>query len=238
MRDHRSFESSDPNTDIFFAPGRSSLHISSYFRRISPPYVVFLRLAVGWLSRTLCVRRNRLLATDFIRLPSKRIYPDYYKIIKRPIALEDIKRKLEGGNYATFEEAKLDFELVFKNAKRFNIKDSQIWKDAKHLHVSPLRLRPILLAMARRSQRRSLAHTPQQKLVIKESNKLTGANEVPEGDDMDGPGADAPGSDGEASADKKKKPPNMIRLLKSRLQKLVDKSDDEYVFPSLAAAMC
>ena len=62
-----------------------------------------------------------------------------------------------------------------------------------------------------------------QKLVNKESTKLTG---VPAGDDDD---AEANGEAGSDNEDKKKKAPNMSRLLKTRLQKLIDKTDDKYV---------
>lgn len=62
--------------------------------------------------------------------------------------------------------------------------------------------------------------------MTKESNKLTGSTAEP-ADDNDANGAD--GSDGEGEGGKKKKTPNMTRLLKSRLQKLVEKTDDEYV---------
>lgn len=73
----------------------------------------------------------------FMRLPTKKQYPDYYVQIKHPIALEDIKRGLERGQYATFDDVKQEFEQCFKNAKKYNMKESQIWLDAKHLHVSP-----------------------------------------------------------------------------------------------------
>lgn len=49
---------------------------------------------------------------------------------------------------------------------------------------------------------------------------------VPADDDDD---AEANGEAGSDSEDKKKKAPNMTRLLKTRLQKLVDKTDDKYV---------
>jgi chromatin structure-remodeling complex subunit RSC4 len=78
-----------------------------------------------------------------MRLPSRRQYPDYYEQIKRPIALDDIKRRLEGGSYAFFDEVRGDFEQCFKNAKKYNMKESQIWKDAKHLHVRTC-LHPLL----------------------------------------------------------------------------------------------
>lgn len=61
-----------------------------------------------------------------------------------------------------------------------------------------------------------------QKLVIKEVSKLSG--KADDGDHEDG---DGEGSDGEEG--KKKKGPNMHRLLKTRLQKVVDKADDTYV---------
>jgi chromatin structure-remodeling complex subunit RSC4 len=80
--------------------------------------------------------RGRTLSLDFLRRPSKRLYPDYYKLIQRPIALEEIKKQLEHGAYPSLEAVKLDFELCFHNAKQYNMKDSEIWRDAKDLLVS------------------------------------------------------------------------------------------------------
>lgn len=86
-----------------------------------------------------------MLSHDFLRLPSKRQYPDYYQLIKRPISLDEIKTQLESGLYTTLEDVKQDFETCFKNAKRYNMKDSQIWKDAKQLHVCALSSRHFLI---------------------------------------------------------------------------------------------
>ena len=66
------------------------------------------------------------MSHDFLRLPSKRQYPDYYEQIKRPVALDEIKRKLESGQYAFFEEVKQDFEQCFKNAKKYNMKEGEL----------------------------------------------------------------------------------------------------------------
>ncbi|KAI0785390.1 Bromodomain-containing protein [Irpex lacteus] len=140
-------------------------------------------------------KEGRALSHDFLRLPSKRQYPDYYEQIKRPVALDDIKRRLEHGQYAFFEEVKQDFEQCFKNAKKYNMKESQIWKDAKYLH----------------------------KLVLLECEKL-GSGEV----EGDGDAADAgSGSEAEEGDEKKSKKTNKNRLLKSRLQKLVQKTADD-----------
>jgi hypothetical protein len=70
-----------------------------------------------------------------MRLPSKRQYPDYYDVIKQPIALEDIKTRLDGHKYTSLEDVRTDFELCFKNARRYNVRESQIWRDAKTLQV-------------------------------------------------------------------------------------------------------
>lgn len=50
---------------------------------------------------------------------------------------------------------------------------------------------------------------------------------MPAGEDAED--AEGNGEAGSDTEDKKKKTPNMNRLLKTRLQKLVDKTDDEYV---------
>ncbi|TDL20995.1 Bromodomain-containing protein [Rickenella mellea] len=78
-------------------------------------------------------KENRTLSTDFLRLPSKRQYPDYYTLIKRPIALEDIHANLDKLKYPTLEALRADFEVCFKNAKKYNVRESQIWRDAKTL---------------------------------------------------------------------------------------------------------
>ena len=81
---------------------------------------------------------GRSLSVDFIRLPNKRTYPDYYTIIKKPIALDKIKSHLDAGQYPSLLTVKNDLEQCFRNAKRYNLKDSQIFNDAKFLHVCRL----------------------------------------------------------------------------------------------------
>ncbi|QRV94709.1 bromodomain associated protein [Ceratobasidium sp. AG-Ba] len=73
------------------------------------------------------------LSTEFIKLPNKRTYPDYYTQIKQPIAFDDIRAKLDEKQYASFEDVKADFDLCFNNAKRYNLKNSDIWTAARDL---------------------------------------------------------------------------------------------------------
>ncbi|PPR01936.1 hypothetical protein CVT24_001275 [Panaeolus cyanescens] len=76
---------------------------------------------------------GRALAVPFLRKPPKRQYPDYYELIKKPIALDDIKKQLDSDAYSSIEDVKADFELLFGNAKQYNQTESEIFQDAKEL---------------------------------------------------------------------------------------------------------
>ncbi|KAG7099648.1 hypothetical protein E1B28_001474 [Marasmius oreades] len=121
---------------------------------------------------------GRSLTTQFLKQPHRRTYPDYYVLIKHPIALEDVKKKLDSRSYPALEAVKQDLDLCFTNAKAYNRKDSEIYQDAKDL----------------------------LKLTNKTYHKMLPSEEEGEG---------------------KHKPPSLNRLIKSRLQKLVDKTDDD-----------
>lgn len=77
-----------------------------------------------------------LLATPFLRLPSRKQYPEYYAVIKKPITLTEIRTKLKQGTYQTLQELRQDLDLLCNNAKRFNERESEIWLQARALHVS------------------------------------------------------------------------------------------------------
>jgi chromatin structure-remodeling complex subunit RSC4 len=78
---------------------------------------------------------GRSLTTHFMKQPHRKSYPDYYELIKHPIALEDIKKKLESRAYPDLDSVRADLELCFNNAKTYNRKDSEIYADAKELLV-------------------------------------------------------------------------------------------------------
>lgn len=56
-------------------------------------------------------------------------------LIKQPIALDDIKKQIDLGEYSSLEAVKDDLELVFTNAKQYNLTESAIFQDAKELLV-------------------------------------------------------------------------------------------------------
>ena len=82
-----------------------------------------------------------------MRLPSKRQYADYYNLIKRPIALDEIKAQLDSDAYPSLDGVKRDFDTCFRNAKKYNMKESQIWKDAKTLHVRSALITGVVLLL-------------------------------------------------------------------------------------------
>nr|CAD7398151.1 unnamed protein product [Timema cristinae] len=74
-----------------------------------------------------------ILSEPFWKLPSKRYYPDYFKEIKNPVSLFQIKKKLKRGDYGTVSEVAGDMNIMFENAKKYNRADSKLYKDAVKL---------------------------------------------------------------------------------------------------------
>lgn len=69
----------------------------------------------------------------FERLPDKSQMPEYYQEIKNPIAMDLIKKKAKRKKYHSVDQALKDLELMFENAKTYNVEDSQVYKDAVDL---------------------------------------------------------------------------------------------------------
>ncbi|KAG0055639.1 hypothetical protein BGZ83_007939 [Gryganskiella cystojenkinii] len=69
----------------------------------------------------------------FLRLPSKRDYPEYYQIITQPIAMDQIKKRMKSAYYKTPIEFKDDFHQMFENARDFNQEGSWVYVDSEVL---------------------------------------------------------------------------------------------------------
>ncbi|KAI1262022.1 hypothetical protein F5Y18DRAFT_399462 [Xylariaceae sp. FL1019] len=76
-----------------------------------------------------------LLVYAFERLPDKASNPDYYTTIANPMALNIIKRKCKSKKYQNVDQAMQDINLMFNNAKEYNIESSQIYQDAEQLQA-------------------------------------------------------------------------------------------------------
>ncbi|EEB08644.2 ATP-dependent DNA helicase Snf22 [Schizosaccharomyces japonicus yFS275] len=69
----------------------------------------------------------------FLHIPSKKLYPDYYVIIKNPISLDKIKRKISSLRYRNLQELVDDFMLMFSNARTYNEEHSEVYNDANRM---------------------------------------------------------------------------------------------------------
>ncbi|KAG0180872.1 hypothetical protein DFQ28_000473 [Apophysomyces sp. BC1034] len=69
----------------------------------------------------------------FMELVSKRDYPMYYTMIKKPISMDMIKERIHSPYYKTVVEFQEDFHLMFDNARTFNEEGSLVYEDADEL---------------------------------------------------------------------------------------------------------
>ncbi|GIY61633.1 protein polybromo-1 [Caerostris extrusa] len=76
---------------------------------------------------------GRALSTMFQLLPSRTLYPEYYKVIQEPIDLKMIAQKIQNNEYRSLCEMEKNLLQMIKNAKIFNEPGSQIYKDAATL---------------------------------------------------------------------------------------------------------
>ena len=76
---------------------------------------------------------GELHSTLFMSLPSKKLYPDYYELIKRPVALNPIRKKIEALKYESMVEFEMDLKQLIDNARLYNSSDSLVYTDAERL---------------------------------------------------------------------------------------------------------
>jgi hypothetical protein len=81
-----------------------------------------------------------LLTNKFIKWELTQIFrervnprdvPDYEKIIKEPMWLNEVKKRLRDGTYKTLEAYSSDMSLIWKNAMTFNHRADTIYKYAE-----------------------------------------------------------------------------------------------------------
>lgn len=78
---------------------------------------------------------QRPRAGIFLELPSQELYPDYYKLIKKPMSLRLLKERIESAAYNSWKSFEKDALLVFENALQYNMPGSQVCMDAKALDL-------------------------------------------------------------------------------------------------------
>jgi len=73
---------------------------------------------------------GRNICKIFMKLPSKKQYPDYYELIKNPIDMKKIREKIDDFDYNDISQFSEDFNLLFNNAQEYNQEGSQVFNDA------------------------------------------------------------------------------------------------------------
>ncbi|XP_055016396.1 protein polybromo-1 isoform X2 [Boleophthalmus pectinirostris] len=73
---------------------------------------------------------GRRLCDLFMVKPSKKDYPDYYKVILEPMDLRTIENNIRSDKYMTEDSMVEDMKLMFRNARHYNEEGSQVYNDA------------------------------------------------------------------------------------------------------------
>ncbi|KAK7742068.1 transcriptional regulator [Cytospora paraplurivora] len=73
---------------------------------------------------------KRLIIGPFIKLPPKKEWADYYIVIKNPICMNQIEKKIKKEDYNSLGDLRRDIELMCHNCRAFNDDGSLIHTDA------------------------------------------------------------------------------------------------------------
>jgi ATP-dependent helicase STH1/SNF2 len=81
---------------------------------------------------------NRGIIDPFIELPPREYYPDYYQIIKNPICMNQIKRKINRKEYQSLRQFRNDIGLLCNNCRTYNEDTSLLYQDANLIEQTAL----------------------------------------------------------------------------------------------------
>ncbi|KAI0127824.1 chromatin remodeling complex SWI/SNF, component SWI2 and related ATPase [Xylariales sp. AK1849] len=73
---------------------------------------------------------KRLIIGPFVKLPSKRDYSDYYRIIFNPICMNNILQKIKKEEYNCINDMRRDVVLMCNNCRTYNDDGSLLYADA------------------------------------------------------------------------------------------------------------
>lgn len=86
---------------------------------------------------------GRVLSEPFMKLPSRRVLPDYYDVIKKPLDIKKIMNRIEDEKYTDISDMERDFFTLCANAQTYNEDVSLIYEDS-------VRLRNVFIEIRRR----------------------------------------------------------------------------------------
>ncbi|KXT15769.1 hypothetical protein AC579_1548 [Pseudocercospora musae] len=72
----------------------------------------------------------RGIIDPFLELPPKLDYPDYYQLIKNPICMKQIEKKINKKEYQGIKQFRADITLLCNNCRQYNEDGSTLYRDA------------------------------------------------------------------------------------------------------------
>lgn len=78
-------------------------------------------------------KNGRLIAGNFLELPDKNEYPEYYQHVAMPISINEIEKNLHQAKYHNMTVLESDLKRMVQNAKDYNTSGSQIFEDAERI---------------------------------------------------------------------------------------------------------
>ena len=61
------------------------------------------------------------------------LYPDYYEVIKQPIAMSTIRKRITSNYYKSVLDFREDWRLMFNNARTYNQEGSWVYVDSEEM---------------------------------------------------------------------------------------------------------
>lgn len=77
---------------------------------------------------------GRRLCDLFMVKPSKKDYPDYYKVILEPMDLRTIEHNIRSDKYMTEDAMVEEMKLMFRNARHYNEEGSRV-RSVRYLYL-------------------------------------------------------------------------------------------------------
>ena len=78
---------------------------------------------------------GRPIIDPFVQLPSKKLYPDYYMVIKNPVSMDQIKKRINKEDYRSWRDFREDVLTLCNNARTYNEDSSLLFQDANTIEV-------------------------------------------------------------------------------------------------------
>ncbi|KAG9094017.1 hypothetical protein FRC06_011269 [Ceratobasidium sp. 370] len=106
-------------------PGPSPPVVPAMRERMKAAFTACYQAVQGLLAED---RRQRCKL--FKELPNCKLYPDYYNLIQKPIAMSHMRKRMSSGYYKTVAAYRDDWRLMFNNTHMYKMEDSLVYQNA------------------------------------------------------------------------------------------------------------